>query len=204
MTDPSPASQSTSQPTNQPPGGPPPGWTPPPGQGVSQPPAPQPPAPQPGQPGYGPPPGYGQAPGGYPTGPGTGPPGGSTSTVSGSTWWALLAVVGIAVAVSVPEDGSNEWKSIGVWAGFAIAAALATLVPAARDSLKLAPERAWQVAAGGFVGLAFFWILFVLPSISQNISFVATMAVAAAGLAVWSAPGRPSDGPGTSSGGEWW
>lgn len=178
-----------------------PGWSPPAGQAPTGPAAPsgtgQPGGPPPG---YGPP-GYGGAPGYQPSG---GPASGSTGTVPGSTWWALLAVVAIAVAVSVPEDGSNDWKSIGVWAGFAVAAALATLAPAARASLKLSTERAWQVAAGGFAGLAAFWILFVLPNISQNTSFVATVGVAAAGLAVWAAPGRPSDGQACGSAGEWW
>lgn len=182
---------------------PPPGWVP------SAEPSP-PGAPTAGggsQPGYGPPPGYGQ-PGqpGQPGGPGAPAPSGtaSSTTVPGSTWWGLLAVVGITVAVSVPEDGANAWKDIGVWAAFAIAAALATLAPAARGNVKLSAERAWQVAVGGFVGLAFYWILFVLPSIAKNVSFVATVAVAAAGLAAWFAPGRPSESSGPGSAGEWW
>lgn len=182
-------SQQQPQPSAQP-QGPPPGWSSSPGD-----------QPQPGAPGYGaqpvvgPPPGYGPPPGHSDPSGSPAPSSSGGGSFAGSTWWALIAVAAMAVAVSVPEDGANQWKEIEVWAGFAVLAALLTLAPAARSSLNLSVERAWQVAAGGLVGLVAYWVLFVLPSISQNVSFLATISLAAGGLAVWSAPGRPSEPP---------
>lgn len=193
-----------SQPTPDPSQAPPPQGSPVPAYGPpgSQPPPGYGPSPAAPAPGAQPPPGYGP-PGGYPAQPGP-----AASTMAASTWWALLAVVATALAVSIPEDGSNDWKSIQVWAGFAVVAALATLAPTARANLKLSAERAWQVALGGAVALGAFWVLFVLPDIGRNVSFAATIGVAAAGLAVASAPGRPSSMGGatgeTGEGGTWW
>lgn len=150
--------------------------------------------------GYGPPPGYGQT-GGYPATQASSS--GSAASISASTWWGLLAVVAMVLAVSIPEDGGNQWKAAALWAGFAIVAALLTLAPSAGAGLKLTQERAWQVAAGGLGGLVAYWVLFVLPAISKNVSFLATVAVVAGGLAVATAPGRPSSPAGRSPG-EWW
>ncbi|MBA3281718.1 MAG: hypothetical protein H0U29_05760, partial [Acidimicrobiia bacterium] len=117
--------------------------------------------------------------------------------VSATVVWSLISIVSLALAVSLEEDGDNGWGRIGVWAGFALAAAVITLAPALRSQLNLSGERAWQVAVAGGVGLAGFWVLFVLPSISQNVSFLATVGCAAGGLAAWLAPGRPNPGPQT-------
>jgi hypothetical protein len=37
----------------------------------------------------------------------------------------------------------------------------------------------------------FWWVLFVLPSISLNVAFLATLGVAAAVAAVWTSPDNP-------------
>lgn len=113
-------------------------------------------------------------------------------------------MVAIVLALSIPENKRVGWSELQVWAGFAVVSAALVFAPVVRDSFKLSAERAWQVAAGGLGGLAFFWVLFVLPDIGRNTSFAATVAVAAAGLAVWSAPGRPDrsdqpDQPGRST-----
>lgn len=112
----------------------------------------------------------------------------------------------MVAALSIPENHRTGWKNLKLWAGFAVVAALVVLVPLIRDSFKMSQTRAWQVAAGGFAALCFFWVLFVLPSISQNTSFLATVSVVAAGLAVWLTPGRPdsaSGGSGSSTGQTW-
>ena len=126
-------------------------------------------------------------------------PFGGASSSGASTWLALGALVAIVVSVSVKESSRNGWDDYALWSGFAIACAAALLAPAARNSINLSENRAWQVAAGGAAGLAFYWILFVLPAISRNVSFVATIGVVAAGLSVWAAPGRPVDGDGGGS-----
>ncbi|CAN5590812.1 hypothetical protein BH10ACT1_BH10ACT1_15190 [soil metagenome] len=189
-----PSPPSAPGPAGPPPGaaGPPPGW---PGQLPGQQSSGQQPI---GQPVAGPPPGYGPppgAPGAY--GPAATAPaatsGSSGVSVSAGVAWSLVSIAAIALAVSLNEDGDNGWGRIGVWAGFAIVAAVATLAPAVRDQLNLKSTLAWQIGVAGAAGLAAFWILFVLPSISQNVSFLATVGCAAGGLAAWLAPGRPGN-----------
>lgn len=104
---------------------------------------------------------------------------------------SLIATIAIVVAVSIEEDGDNGWGRIGVWAGAAIAAALATFAPSMRTSLNMDERRAWVVAAIGGVFLVAFWVLLVLPAIQQNTSFLATVGCAAGAAAAWLAPGRP-------------
>ena len=110
-------------------------------------------------------------------------------------WLALLAVACVALAVSIEEDGDHGWGRIGVWAAFAIGCAVLTLAPAVRNQVSLAPDTAWRVATAGAVGLAGYWVLFVLPRIEMNVSFLATLGCAAGIFAAWQAPGRPA-GPG--------
>src|SRR5690606_12320544 len=128
-------------------------------------------------------PGYQQAPAPF------GPSGGSATSIS--TWLGLVSVVVMVLAVSINEDDDNGWGRIGVWAGFAIASAALSLVPLMADQFKLTATRAWQVAAAGAAGLGAFWVLFVLPSISMNVSFAATVGVVAGAAAAWTAPGKP-------------
>lgn len=112
--------------------------------------------------------------------------------IRGTAWWSVVAVACLAVAVSINEDGDNGWGRVGVWAGVAIAAAVATLAPTLRQPLKLRAESAWQVASVGGIALAGYWVLFVLPWIEQNVSFLATVGCAAGMYAAWQAPGRPA------------
>ena len=144
------------------------------------------------QPGYGPPPGFAQP---------AQPAEGGGVKVGAPTLLSIISIAAIALAVSLEEDGRNGWEDIGVWAGFAIVAAVATLAPSLRSNLSLETSRAWQIGVAGAIGLAAFWVLFILPSIQQNVSFLATVGVVAGGLAVWLAPGRPepsASGPGQS------
>lgn len=149
------------------------------------PPQPTAPPPPPGTPG-----GYAPPPTGAPA-PAAASSGGGVS-ITGTAWWSVVAVACLAVAVSVNEDGDNGWGRVGVWAGVAIAAAVATLVPSIRQQLKLSAETAWQVATVGGIALAGYWVLFVLPWIEQNVSFLATVGCAAGIYAAWRAPGRPA------------
>jgi len=165
---------------------------PPPGQPYGQP-----HAPQPGAAPQGPPPGY--QPGGYPPGgyaaaggpaPSSSPFGASPAGVS--LWLSLASIAAMALAVSLNEDDDNGWGRIGVWAGFAIVVAVLTLAPSIGRSINLSQEHAWKVGAVGAVGLIGFWVLFVLPSISMNVSFLATAGVVVGAAAVWLADGRPA------------
>lgn len=141
-------------------------------------------------PGFGPPPGFSQ------------PAESSSVKIGAPMLYSAISVVAIVLAVSLKEDGRNGWDDIGVWSGFAIAAAAATMAPSLRSNLSMGVSRAWQVGLGGAVGLAAYWILFVLPAIERNVSFLATVGVVAGGLAVWLAPGRP-DAPADGAGQTW-
>lgn len=108
---------------------------------------------------------------------------------------SLVSITAMALAVSLKEDGTNGWDRVGVWAAFAIAAAVLTLAPVVRDNLNLSAGRAWHLGAVGAGGLVGYWILIVLPWIEQNVSFLATVGVAAGVWAVWRSPGRPGTEP---------
>ena len=76
------------------------------------------------------------------------------------------------------------------WSLFALAMVLLTLLPSVRKLVNLSERQAWQIAAIAAGALVFWWVLFVLPVINRNVSFLATLAVAAAGVGVWLSPGN--------------
>lgn len=86
-----------------------------------------------------------QPPPSYPTGPATR----SGTGVGIDLWLSLASITAMALAVSLKEDGDNGWGRIGVWAGFAIFAAVFTLAGSLGDQLNLSRARAWQVAVAG-------------------------------------------------------
>lgn len=118
------------------------------------------------------------------------PAGGEEAAAKGplAAWLGVLAVV---LSVFLEEHGVNAWETSWAWSSFAIGAAALTLAPSLRASFKLDEPKAWRVAATGTVALAVWWVLIVLPAISRNLGLLATIALALAGYATWSAPGRP-------------
>lgn len=127
--------------------------------------------------------------------PGAGPAAGEGPTGAAAerkapllSWLALLAIV---LSVLVEEHGTSTWEQQELWSAFAIATTALTVVPSIKGSVKLDDRGAWRVAAAGLAGLGGYWLLLVLPRIAANTSFLATVALVAAGAATWSAPGRP-------------
>lgn len=114
----------------------------------------------------------------------------------------MLVISGVAIVLLIlalflkesPQSGSPSvslWSEFGVaWSLFALAAAVLTLTPSFARVLNIGEPRAWQLAALGAGALVFWWVLFVLPAIDRNVSFLATLAVALAGVAVWLSPGN--------------
>jgi hypothetical protein len=102
----------------------------------------------------------------------------------------VISVIGVALGLSISENGSNAWHSVHAWGGLAILGALLTLAPAAAAALRMTHRRAWQVAACGAAALILFWVLFTLPSVGSNTSLLTTVGVGAGVAAVWIAPGR--------------
>ena len=113
------------------------------------------------------------------------------TNVAPSIWCSLVAIAALALAVSLNENGSNAWEHQAAWSVFALVCATVTFVPAMRASFKIDERRAWQIGAAGAIGLGVYWVLIVLPAISLNLSFLATVGCAAGGLAAWLSPGRP-------------
>jgi hypothetical protein len=90
-----------------------------------------------------------------------------------------------------PEGGAIGAAGLKLWTLFVLCSVGLLFVPMCRERLRLEPDQAWRLAAGGAGGLGFAWVAFLLPSISSNQAFFGTLATAAGALAVWTAPGRP-------------
>lgn len=159
-----------------------PSWTPPPPT----------PTPTPLTPDYqAPPP---DATGGAPTPARTGP----TINVSAPLVYGVVAVIGIVLGLFLkesPVDGApsvNLWDQLSeLWSIVAILAAVLALLPLFSSAINLSADTAWRVQAGGAAALVLWWVLFVLPNINVNVSFLATVGVAAAVLAAWTNPDNP-------------
>lgn len=90
-----------------------------------------------------------------------------------------------------PEHDTFGAVSLKLWTLFVLSSVGLLFAPMWQARLRLEPEKAWRLAAGGAGGLGFAWVAFLLPSIQSNQAFFGTLATAAAALAVWTAPGRP-------------
>lgn len=167
-----------------------PSWTPPPSAG-SAPPPPAPPEYQSYQ-------GGGSTPdptGGVPQPVKSGGPG---VQVSPALVFGVVAIVGVVLGLFIkesPTDGApgvNLWDELSeLWSLVAIVAAVVTLLPAVRGVVNLGEQQAWKIAAGGAAALVLWWVLFILPTINYNVSFLATVGVAAGVVAVWTSQGNP-------------
>lgn len=106
----------------------------------------------------------------------------------------LLGVVGLVLAIFLKEAGTNLWDALSeAWAIFAIVAAVLALVPSFGSALSLRQRVAWQIGAASVGALLLWWVLFILPNIARNTSFLATLAIAALAIGVWLSPGNTLD-----------
>lgn len=142
---------------------------------------------------------YGQVPGQPPGQPGYGQPQGQpfhpTSAARNAGEWAngmvqrhglrtiLHVAVPVLVVLGLIMPTAFLIKNI-VWAVFAIAVALGSLVGRS-DSAK-----SWTISAACSGGLFLYWVLIALPSIASFGGFLITAAVVVAGAAVWIHPQR--------------
>jgi hypothetical protein len=104
---------------------------------------------------------------------------------------ALAALAGSLAWVLWKENGDWGFQTLKLWTIFVVVSALLVFTPMVRNVFRLDAHRAWQFCVAGAAGLGFGWVAFLLPSISTNHAFFGTIGVAAAGLAAWTAPGRP-------------
>jgi hypothetical protein len=108
--------------------------------------------------------------------------------------YALLAVASAGFTLLWliwRENDTFGAEKLKLWTVFVIASVALVFTPIVRKVFRLDPLRAWQFAVGGASGLGFAWVAFLLPNIDSNQAFFGTLAVAAGGLAAWTAPGRP-------------
>jgi hypothetical protein len=119
------------------------------------------------------------------------------SAVSGASKrepYAFLALASAAFTVVWlvwRENKEFGAETLKLWTVFVLASVALLFAPIVKKVLRIDATRAWQFAVGGASGLGFAWVAFLLPNISSNQAFFGTLAVAAGGLAAWTAPGRP-------------
>ncbi len=106
-------------------------------------------------------------------------------------WLAVAAAIAAVVWLLWPEDDKLGAENLKLWTVFVVASVALVFAPMVRKVLRLPDERAWQFCVAGAAGLGFAWVAFLLPTINSNQAFFGTIGVAAAGLAAWTAPGRP-------------
>ncbi len=105
----------------------------------------------------------------------------------------VLSLALLQVGLGLRFGGESFWADIPLWSAFATACAVLglggfpSLLPAGR---RPGTATAWRIAAGGFVGLAAFWVLVVLPVVATDRGFLLTAALAALGAALWTGPAR--------------
>jgi hypothetical protein len=106
-----------------------------------------------------------------------------------------LGVLGLVLLeLGLVRDFGNQslWDVVPTWSALATVAALVVLVPAVAGLTGRLPGRtAWRAGAVGLTALAAAWVLVALPLAASDRGFWLTAAVAAAGAALWLAPGRP-------------
>jgi hypothetical protein len=113
--------------------------------------------------------------------------------------FGVVAVAAIVIGLFIKESDSagapsvNLWDrtSAPLWSIVAIVAAVATVLPALHTALNIPVKLAWTIGAVGAAYLVFWWVLFILPSISLNVAFLATLGVVAGVAAVWTSGDSP-------------
>jgi len=107
-------------------------------------------------------------------------------------WLAVASLAFTVVWLMWPEGGAVGAVKLKLWTVFVLASVLMVFAPMMRSAFRLDDFRAWQIAVAGAGGIGFAWVAFLLPSIASNQAFFGTCATAAAALAAWTAPGKPS------------
>jgi hypothetical protein len=119
------------------------------------------------------------------------------SAVTGASKREPYALLALASAVFAliwlvwPEDDELGAERLKLWTVFVLLSVALLFTPMVRRIVRMEATRAWQFSVGGACGLGFAWVAFLLPRIDSNQAFFGTLAAAAAGLAAWTAPGRP-------------
>jgi hypothetical protein len=93
----------------------------------------------------------------------------------------IVAVIGVVLGLLVKSDGVKLWDTMGwTWAVLAIVAAVAVLVLSLSGLVPVSRAAAARLMAISAGVLVLWWVLFVLPIVSSNTSFLATVGTLAA------------------------
>jgi len=88
----------------------------------------------------------------------------------------IVAVAGVVLGLLIESDGVKLWDTMGwTWAVLAIAAAIAILALSLGGLVPVSKAVAAHVMAIAAGVLVLWWVLFVLPIVSSNSSFLATV-----------------------------
>lgn len=100
---------------------------------------------------------------------------------------SVVALIGLVLGVSIPENDRVGWSDFPAWAAFGVLAAIVMLI-----GPLVAAHLARPLRVIGAVGVVAFWVLIGMPMVSSNTGFC--MAVgglcAAAVLYLETAPSR--------------
>lgn len=100
---------------------------------------------------------------------------------------AIVSLVAMALAASIPFDSTMWWRTITAWAVFGVLACVA-LVLATAGAFGTAQQ--WTYSAIAAACVIATWVLIALPSVASNTGFAATVSALAAFGSVALLPGR--------------
>jgi hypothetical protein len=116
---------------------------------------------------------------------------GRGSTALASLGLGVLGLALLELGLALDFGNQSLWDVVPTWSAFATVAALVVLVPAVAALTGRLPGRtAWRAGVVGLAALTTAWVLVALPLAASDRGFWLTAAVAAAGAALWLAPGR--------------
>jgi hypothetical protein len=101
---------------------------------------------------------------------------------------AALSLVLLQLGLALDFGTQSLWDVVPLWSAFATAAVLVGLVAllvASSPRGRARAGQAWRVGAAAPGGLAFFWLLVVLPGADSDRGFLLTAALGALGAALW-------------------
>jgi hypothetical protein len=119
------------------------------------------------------------------------PRGGRAGAALVSLGLGVLGLVLLEIGLVREFGNQSLWDVVPTWSTFATVAALLVLVPAVAGLTgRLSQRTAWRIGAAGLTALVTAWVLVALPLAASDRGFWLTLAVGAAGAALWLAPGR--------------
>lgn len=135
-----------------------------------------------GSPEYQPQPGWAAWQGGSPA-----PTYGAAHSSGTQTVLAVISLVAMGLAASIPFDDTIWWVTMTAWAVFGVLACITLVLSAAG---AFGRGRQWTISAVAAASVIATWVLIALPAVASNAGFAATISALAAFGSVALTPGR--------------